>query len=134
MLHAFSSKTRNTIKNITWSDLNHPPLSKRSTGCIRQDLGREHNILLSVTHILCVSHVRHSVSRCVKVGVVLRQACSDSQWTVLMGCPAISTNVRRYQTQSQMTIDSYASAVLGVVILSVCPPLRLSVCTRVLCD
>jgi len=61
-------KTWNTAKNITWSELNHPSLSKRSNGCTRQDLGREHNILLSVTHMLCVSQVRHSVSRCVKDG------------------------------------------------------------------
>ena len=60
----FTKKIRNTVKNITWSELNHPPLSKRSTGCTRQDLGREHSILLSVTHMLCVSQVCHAVSRC----------------------------------------------------------------------
>jgi len=49
----FTKKTLNTVKNITWSELNHPSLSKRSTGCTRQDLGREHSILLSVTHMLC---------------------------------------------------------------------------------
>jgi len=74
MLHAFhQKKTRNTVKHITWSELNHRSLSKRSTGCTRQDLGREHSILLSVTHMFCVSQVRHSVSRCVK-GV----SCSSS--------------------------------------------------------
>jgi len=35
----FHQKTRNTVKNITWSQLNHPSLSRRSTGCTRQDLG-----------------------------------------------------------------------------------------------
>jgi len=69
----FHQKTRNTVKNITWSELNHPSLSKRSTGCTRQDLGREHSILLCVTHMLCVSHVCHAVSRCVKDG-----SCSSS--------------------------------------------------------
>jgi len=73
MLHAFSPKTRNTVKNITWSELNHPSLSKRLTGCTRQDLGREHSILLSVTHMFRVSQARHSVSRCVKGG-----SCSSS--------------------------------------------------------
>jgi len=34
----FHPKTRNTVKNITWSEMNHPSLSKRSTGCTRQDL------------------------------------------------------------------------------------------------
>jgi len=69
----FSKKTRNTVKNITWSQLNHPSLSKRLTGCTRQDLGREHSILLSVTRMFCVSQVCHSVSRCVKGG-----SCSSS--------------------------------------------------------
>jgi len=64
----FAPKTRNTVKNITWSELNHPSLSKRSTGCTKQDLGKEHSILLSVTHMLCVSQVCHAVSRCVKDG------------------------------------------------------------------
>jgi len=32
------------------------------------------------------------------MGVVLRQACSESQWTVLTRYLTISTNVRRYQT------------------------------------
>jgi len=32
------------------------------------------------------------------MGVLLRQAWSKSQWTVLMGYLTISTNVRRYQT------------------------------------
>ena len=38
MPHAFSPKTRNTVKNIIWSELNHASLSERSTGCTRQDL------------------------------------------------------------------------------------------------
>jgi len=62
----FHQKTRNTVKNITWSELNHPSLSKQSTGCTRQDLGREHSILLSVTHMLYVSQVCHGVRSCVK--------------------------------------------------------------------
>jgi len=64
----FDQKTRNTVENITWSELNHPSLYKRSTGCTRQNLGREHSILLSVTHMLCVSQICHGVSRCVKDG------------------------------------------------------------------
>ena len=69
----FTKKTRNTVKNITWSELNHPSLSKWSTGCTTQDLGKEHSILLSVTQMFCVRQVRHSVSRCVKGG-----SCSSS--------------------------------------------------------
>ena len=69
----FHQETRNAVQNITWSELNHPSLSKRSTGYNRQDLGREHSILLSVTRMLCVSQVRHSVSRCLKGG-----SCSSS--------------------------------------------------------
>jgi len=94
----FHHKTRNTVKNITWWELNHPSLLKRSTGCNRQDLGREHSILLSVTHMLCVSQVWRGVSRCWKMGVVLRQAWSKNQWSVLMEYLTISKNVRRYQT------------------------------------
>ena len=68
------TKKHETVKNITWSELNHPSLSKRMTGCTRQDLGREHSILLSVTHMLCVSQVCHGVSRCVNGG-----SCSSSR-------------------------------------------------------
>ena len=53
---------------LCFAFLNHPSLSKRSTGYIRQDLGRQHSILLSVTHMLCVGQVCHAVSRCVKDG------------------------------------------------------------------
>jgi len=42
--------------------------------------------------------VSHGVCRCVKDGSFLRQAWSESQWTVLMGYRTISTNVRRYHT------------------------------------
>ena len=52
--------------------------------------------------MLCVSQVCHAVSRCVKDGVVLCQAESKSQWTVLMGYRTTSTNVRRYQTHHRL--------------------------------
>ena len=39
----FTENTRNTFKNITWSQLNHPLLWKWSTVCTRQDLGRNTN-------------------------------------------------------------------------------------------
>jgi len=55
---------------------------------------REHSILLSVTRTLYVYEVCHSVGRSLcmkKVGVVLRQAWRESQWTVLMGYLTIST-------------------------------------------
>jgi len=64
----FFTKKHETVYNVTWSELIHFSLSKRSSGCTRQDLGREHSILLSVTHMFCVSQVSHSVSRCVKGG------------------------------------------------------------------
>jgi len=73
MLHAFS---RNTVI-ITWSEMNHPSLSKRSTGCTRQDLGREHSTLLSVIHNGTCSMLAKSVTVSVavqKVRVVLHQA------------------------------------------------------------
>jgi len=42
-----------------------------------------------------------------KMGAVLRQAWSESQWTVLMGYLTISTNVRRYQTHITDDIFSF---------------------------
>ena len=54
MLHAFSQKNT-TVKNITWSELNHPSQSKRSSGSTRQDLGREHSILLCVAKSVTLS-------------------------------------------------------------------------------
>ena len=63
----FTKSTRNTVKNITWSDVNH-------LHCKNDRLDHtgprnlEHGILLSVTHVFCVSQVRHSVSRYVKRG------------------------------------------------------------------
>jgi len=50
-----------TVKTIDWM---------HQTGLI----GREHSILLSVAHMLCVSQVCHGVSRCVKGG----SCCSSS--------------------------------------------------------
>ena len=94
----FTKKTWNTVKNITWSELNHPSLSKQSTGCTTQDLGREHSILLSVAHMLCINQVCHGVSRCVKDESCSLSSLSESQWTVLMRYLTISTNVWRYQT------------------------------------
>ena len=63
-----SPKEHETVKNITWSEMNHSSVSKRLIGCTRQDLGREHSILLSVTHMHCVSQVCHGVSCCVNGG------------------------------------------------------------------
>ena len=62
-------------------------LLKRSTGCTRQDLGREHSILLSVNLPTCSVLAKSvTVSGAVqRVGVVLRQAWSKSQRKVLMG-------------------------------------------------
>jgi len=74
MLHAFFyKKNTNMVQNITWSELNHPTMSKQSTGCTTQALGREHSILLSVTHMLFINQVCHGVSRYVKDG-----SCSSS--------------------------------------------------------
>jgi len=40
------------------------------------------------------------------MGVVLRQACSESQWTVLMGYRTISTNVDAIK---HITDDNFSS-------------------------
>ena len=86
----------------TWSPLKYPSSPKWSIDDIHQtiktDLEREHSILLPVNHTLYVNQVCHGVGRCANMGVVLRQAWSESHGTALMGYLTISTNVRRYQT------------------------------------
>jgi len=84
--------------------MNHPPLSNRSTECTRQDLEMEHSILLSVTHMLCVSQVCHGVSRCVKDG-----NCSSSilEWTSMDSINGTSYYLNKcwmLSNTSQMTI------------------------------
>jgi len=76
----FTQKTQNIVKNITWSELNHPSLSKQLTGCTRQDLRREHSILLSVTHMRCINQVCRGVSRCVKDG---SYSSSSLEWKLM---------------------------------------------------
>ena len=61
----FTKKHETQLKNIS------PGQSWTTFHC--QDLGKEHSIVLCVTHMLCVSQVRHSVSCCVKV-----VSCSSS--------------------------------------------------------
>jgi len=97
----FLLKTRNILKNITWSELNHSSLSKGSTGCTRQNLGREHSILLSVTHMLCMNQVCYGVS--VKDG-----SCSSSslEWKSTESINEISYYLNKRYTlsnTSQMT-------------------------------
>jgi len=90
MLHAFYQNTRNTL-NITCLQLNHPLVSKRSTGCTRQDL--ESCCLLPTCYVLTKS-LTVPVAACVKDGSYSSSSLSESQWTVLMGYLTISTNVR----------------------------------------
>jgi len=63
----FHQKTRNTVKNNTWSELNHPSLSKQSTGCTRQDLGSEHTSTASCCLLLTCSVLAKSVTVSVAV-------------------------------------------------------------------
>jgi len=69
----FTKKHETQLKISPGLELNHPSLSKQSTGCTRQDLGREHSVMLSATHMICVSQVRHGISCCVK-----GRSCSSS--------------------------------------------------------
>jgi len=74
----------------------------------RTDLSiREHSILLSVTHMLCINQVCYGVSSCVKDGSCSSSSLEWSQWTVLMRYLAISTNVRRYQTHHRRQLFSF---------------------------
>jgi len=50
------------------------------------------SILLSVTHMLCVNQVSHSVGRCVKDGSYSSSSLSESRWTVSMGYLTISSS------------------------------------------
>ena len=94
MLHAFYQNTRNTL-NITCLQLNHPLVSKRSTGCTRQDL--ESCCLLPTCYVLTKS-LTVPVAACVKDGSYSSSSLSESQWTVWTGYLTISTKCRRHQT------------------------------------
>jgi len=85
----FLPKKHKTHSSISWLQLNHPSLSKQSTGCTRQDLGS--CCLLPTCSY--VNEVCRSVSRHVKDGSCSSSSLSESQWTVLMGYLTISTNV-----------------------------------------
>jgi len=67
----FHQKTRNKKYHLVRAE---PYFTVKAIDWVH-DTGprKEHSILLSVTHMLRVSRVCHSVSRCVKAGVVLRQ-------------------------------------------------------------
>jgi len=79
------TKTQNIVKISPGHELNHPSLSERLTGCARQDLGREHITSCCLLPKCFVLTKSVTVSVAVqKMGVVLRQAWSESQWTVLM--------------------------------------------------
>jgi len=85
MLHAFT-KTWNSY-NITWSQLNHPPLLwKRSTVCTRQELGRKHIIQQCVTLTLDVNQVCHCQLLCQKWELFL----SSIEWKSMDGIAGIS--------------------------------------------
>jgi len=99
----FTKKTQIIVKNITWLEL-----SKRSTGCIRQYLWRDHSILLSVTHMLCINQVCHSAqcqSLCKRRELFFVKAGVRVNGQFLMGYLTISTNVRRYKTHHITTFS-----------------------------
>jgi len=78
----FCQQTHKTHSIITWSQLNHPLSAKQSTVCTRQNADR-HKMPTSITTLI-VYQVCHDVGRCVKMGIVLRRAWSESQCTVLV--------------------------------------------------
>jgi len=80
----FHQKTRNTVKKYHLVRA-EPPFAVKTIEWVHQTGPRKgvDRILLSVTHMFCVSvTVTVAVQ---KVRVVLRQAWTKSQWTVLMG-------------------------------------------------
>jgi len=94
MLHAFYQNTRNTLKNITRSQLNHPSLLKWSTICTSHDLdGSTASYIMVPSRLMFTKSVTVSLAVS-NMGVVLIKHRSESQWTVLLGYVTISTNVR----------------------------------------
>jgi len=88
MLHAFYQKHTNTLKyHLATAE---PPFTVKTFDWMHQT---GHRILLSVTHMLCVTQVCHCVGRCVKDGSCSLSSLSESQWTVLMRYLTMSTNV-----------------------------------------
>jgi len=61
----FTKKTRNTVKNITWSELNHPSLSRWSNGCTREDPRKgAQQPAVCYPHALCQSSLSQCQSPC----------------------------------------------------------------------
>jgi len=93
MLHPFYQKLTKHVKislGYSWT-----PFSVKTIDWMHHTGPR---ILLSVTHMLYVNQACQGIGRCVKDGSCSSSSLSESQWTVLMGYPTTSTNVRRYQT------------------------------------
>ena len=59
-----------------------PNFTVKTINCMQQtvDLGREHSILQHVNFTTDVYQVSYYNGRCVKMG-----ACSESQWTLVLG-------------------------------------------------
>jgi len=84
----FTTNKRNTLKyHLVTAE---PPFTVKTIDWMHQTGPR---ILLSVTRMFYVNQVCHGVDRCVKDGSCSSSSLSESQWTVLMGYLAISTNV-----------------------------------------
>ena len=104
MLHAFLPKTTlNTLKyHLVTSE---PPFTVKTINWMHQTGAM---ILLYVTHMLYVNQVCHGVGRCVEDGSYCSSlSLGESQWTVLVECLTISTNVdtiKQLSSTSQMTI------------------------------
>jgi len=73
--HLVTAESCFTVKMIDWMHQTEP------------------GILLSVTHMLCLNQIGHSVGRCVKDGSCSLSSLSECQWTVLMGYLTVSTNL-----------------------------------------
>ena len=83
------TKKHKTVKNITWSELNHPSPSKRSTGCTRHQTGPRKGAQHSAVcypHALCQPSLSRCQSLCkrwqlffVKPGVKV-----NGQWDILL--------------------------------------------------
>jgi len=88
------------ILNITWSQLNDPSPSKRSTVCTREDRRREHTILYSMLPLCLIFTKSVTVSATVSKWESFYKVWSESQRKVLLRYLTISTNVRMLLTRS----------------------------------
>jgi len=97
MLYVALPANTKCIQVITWSQLNHPSFTcTKSFTCTQQNLRIAHCMLSSVTIQSSLPRLWWCRSLCQKWDFFVEPGVN--QWSVLVGCLAISTNASCYQT------------------------------------